>query len=123
MRPRSEEGETARRVERRILERVLSFYVEWRAAHETYDIEIITYRGREFHVIDVLEGIDTLPLRQREALTLTCLLGYTQDEAARLMGITGRSAPVQQYKDAALDKMLALRQKADHHVNRKRSQT
>ena len=115
---RTDAGETARRVERRILERVLSFYAEWRAAHETHGVEVISYMGREFHILDVLDGIEDLPPRQRQALTLTCLLGYTQDEAARLMGLTGRSSPVQQYKDAALDKMLARRARAERHYGK-----
>ena len=118
---RAQTGETARRVQRRILERVLRYYPQWRAAYEAHGVETVAHLGNEYHVLDILAGIDTLPPRQRQALTLTCLAGYTHEEAADLMGLPGRTSTIEQHKNAALDKLLALHEKADRAEHRRRT--
>lgn len=98
---------------RKTLERILKNYATWRALYETEGeaVSVISAHGDEWHIFDVLDGLDELPPRQLEAIVLTCLEGRSELEAAKIMGFKKWSTPVQQYRNLGLNKLLAMHDK------------
>ena len=85
-----------------LLERILNNYHEWYEIYR-YTLEPdLDINGMTINIMDILEGIDTLPPRQREAVVLTCLENRKEAEAARIMGFTKWSSQVGMYKRRAL---------------------
>jgi len=86
-----------------ILERLLNNYWEWREVLlTTGNAELHLPNGITVNIYDILEGIDKLPLRQRQAVVLSCLKNYKEVDVARMMGFTKWSAQVGSYKRKAL---------------------
>jgi hypothetical protein len=92
---------------RKIFEGLLKNYYHWRAYVEQDGLYSITIEGECFSFFDLLDGIETLPLRQRQALWLICVEGLKEREAAELMGYTGSSTPAQMLKNEAIKKLVA----------------
>lgn len=89
------------------LEAVLRHYPEFRELYEREGVEEITLEGGfVVNIHDILDGIDRLPLRQRQALILTTLMGLREADVARLMGLKKWSNPVGTYKHLALKKLI-----------------
>lgn len=94
---------------------------------------IITLPGtaEEVYVADLMVGIDSLPPRQREAFGRICRFGWTETDATRIMLPDSQwSTPVQQYADAALDRMIKAydnyqvnREKPAAYVDKRRKAT
>lgn len=90
------------------LEAILRHYYEFRELYEQHGIDEITLDdGTKVNVHDILTGIERLPKRQKTALTLTCLMGMKEVEAAPLMGFTKWTSPVSSYKKLALEKLVS----------------
>lgn len=98
---------------RRTLEKLLKNYQLWKSTAETEGVFTVVVDGDEYHLFDILYGIDQLPRRQRQALVLICLEDLREVDAARQMGFTKWSTPAQQYKNAALDRLMQLRAEVD----------
>ncbi len=62
----------------KIFEGMLKNYYHWRAYVEQDGLYSITIEGEMFSFFDLLDGIDTLPLRQRQALWLICIEGLKE---------------------------------------------
>lgn len=98
---------------RKTLEKLLKNYQLWVSVAETEGTFTLTVDGEEYHLFDLLDGIDKLPRRQRQALVLICLEDMKEIDAAKIMGFTRWSTPTQQYKNAALDKLMHMRGRPD----------
>jgi hypothetical protein len=63
--------------------------------------------GEDIFLGDLMVGIDTLPLRQRQAFDLICLQGFTETAARdELLPNSRSSTPVQQYSNSGLVRMV-----------------
>lgn len=90
----------------KIFEGILKTYHRWKCYAEQEGLYSITIEGEEFSFFDILDGIDTLPLRQRQALWLICIEGLKEREAAELMGFRTSSTPAQFAKNEAIKKLV-----------------
>ena len=101
-----EYGGSKRRIQ--VFKRVYQNYYHWRSLRETGEVDdILTVDGEEIYFGDLMTGIETLPLRQRQAFELICLQGYTESAATAILLPNSRwSTPVQQYSDDGLKKMV-----------------
>lgn len=109
---RKREQERAKRVA--VLEGLLKNWQSWRAILEDSGIETLVINGEEWNFYDMLDGIKELPSRQREALWLILIEDKRPVDVARKMfagskRVVGEMAV--QYKDEALTKLLAWREK------------
>ena len=85
-----------------LLERILSNYHLWKEIYNTTLESDLNINGMTINIHDVLDGIDRLPPRQKEALVLSCFQGYKEVDVARIMGFTRWSSQVGMYKRKAL---------------------
>ena len=86
-----------------ILERLLNNYGEWQEVYrKTGNPDLELLNGITVNIYDILEGIDRLPPRQKEAVVLSCLENRKEMEVARMMGFTRWSSQVGMYKRKAL---------------------
>ena len=86
-----------------LLERLLNNYYEWQAIYnETGDSDLQLLNGITVNFHDILNGINGLPPRQKEAVVLSCLENRKEVEVARIMGFENWSSPVGMYKRKAL---------------------
>lgn len=92
-----------------VFKRVYQNYYHWCSLRETGEVDdVLTVDGEEIYLGDLMTGIETLPLRQRQAFELICLRGYTESAATAILLPHSRwSTPVQQYSDDGLKKMVA----------------
>lgn len=92
-----------------VFKRVYQNYFHWQSLRETGEVsDILSVDGEEIYLGDLMTGIETLPLRQRQAFELICLRGYTESAATAILLPHSRwSTPVQQYSDDGLKKMVA----------------
>ena len=92
-----------------LFKRVYQNYYHWQSLRETGEVDdILCVDGEEIYIGDLMTGIETLPLRQRQAFELICLRGYTESAATAILLPNSRwSTPVQQYSDDGLRKMVA----------------
>lgn len=91
-----------------VFKRVYQNYFHWSSLRETGEVgDILAVDGEEIYFGDLMTGIDTLPLRQRQAFELICMRGYTESAATAILLPNSRwSTPVQQYSDDGLKKMM-----------------
>lgn len=85
-----------------VFEAILRCYARWKAFTEDEGLLYITVGGEEFCFHDLLDGIKTLPPRQRQALWLVVIEDRRETDAAKIMGFTNGSTPVSQYKTLAI---------------------
>ena len=86
-----------------VLERVLNNYYEWRAVYATTgNPELQLLNSVTINIHDILNGIDKLPPRQKQAVILSCLENRKEVEVAKIMGFTKGSSQVGMYKRKAL---------------------
>lgn len=92
-----------------VFKRIYQNYYHWQSLRETGEVgDILAVDGEEIYIGDLMTGIETLPLRQRQAFELICLRGYTESAATAILLPHSRwSTPVQQYSDDGLKKMIA----------------
>lgn len=93
-----------------VMKRVYQNMEHWKAQQEDHGMSsvITTIDGEDIDYYDLMIGIDTLPLRQRQAFELICLQGYTESAATEILLPDSKwSTPVQQYSDDGLKKMIA----------------
>lgn len=92
-----------------VFKRIYQNYYHWCSLRETGEVDdVLTVDGEEIYLGDLMTGIETLPLRQRQAFELICLRGYTESAATAIMLPNSRwSTPVQQYSDDGLKKMIS----------------
>ena len=92
-----------------LFKRVYQNYYHWRSLREAGQTnDVLNVDGEEIYLGDLMTGIETLPLRQRQAFELICLRGYTESAATALLLPNSRwSTPVQQYSDDGLRKMIS----------------
>jgi len=86
-----------------ILERLLNNYAEWQEVYrQTGNPELQLLNGITVNIYDILNGIDRLPPRQKQAVVLSCLENRKEVEVAKIMGFTKWSSQVGMYKRKAL---------------------
>jgi hypothetical protein len=85
-----------------LLERILKNYHLWYDVYQKTGKSSIYINGMLIDYFELLSGIDKLPPRQREALSLTCLENQKEADAARIMGFDKWSSQVGMYKRKAL---------------------
>ena len=86
-----------------VLERVLNNYYEWKAVYaSTGNPELQLLNSVTINIHDILDGIDKLPPRQKQAVVLSCLENRKEVEVAKIMGFTKWSSQVGMYKRKAL---------------------
>lgn len=91
----------------KLLENILKNYYEFKALYEETGIsEICLDNGFVVNYHDILEGLDSLPPRQKQAVWLMCIEGRKEVEVARIMGFEKWSSPVGMYKRKALRKLV-----------------
>ena len=90
----------------KILKEILKNYEQWKVLVEEHGVLSLSIDGDEYHFHDILEGIERLPPRQREALWKLCIENKKEVEVAREMGFTRWSTPVQQYRNHGLFKLV-----------------
>lgn len=102
-----EYSSSKRRVQ--VFKRIYQNYYHWQSLRETGEVgDTLAVDGEEIYIGDLMTGIETLPLRQRQAFELICLRGYTESAATAILLPNSRwSTPVQQYSDDGLKKMVA----------------
>lgn len=85
-----------------LLERIFNNYRLWQSIYqETLDGDL-NINGMTLNFSDILEGVDQLPPRQKQALVLSCLENRKEAEVAQIMGFTKWSSQVGMYKRKAL---------------------
>lgn len=90
-----------------LLDAILRHYQEFRALREAEGIDEIAILGYRINLNDLLQGIDELPPRQRQAVFLTCIEDMREIDAAQIMLPGSRSgAPIGTYKRKALSKIV-----------------
>lgn len=90
-----------------LLENVLRNYHEFRELYVREGIEEVQIEGFTVNVHDVLQGLEELPERQREAIELTCLRNMREVDAASIMLPDSKwSSPVGAYKRTGLQKLV-----------------
>jgi hypothetical protein len=94
----------------KILEGILKQWARWGAFVQDEGLLAITIKGEEYHYYDVLNGLETLPKRQLQAVWLICIENYREAEAAKIMGFDKWSTPAQQYKNLGLKKLLIFQE-------------
>ena len=109
--------DSSERHRRKLFEGMLKAYHRWKCYAEQEGLYTITVEGEEFSFFDILEGIDTLPLRQRQALWLICIEGLKEREAAELMGYETSSTPAQFAKNEAIKKLVRYHDSAVYRRN------
>lgn len=105
-----EDGEYASSKRRtQVFKRIYQHYYHWQSLRESGEVsDVLAVDGEEIYIGDLMTGIETLPLRQRQAFELICLRGYTESAATAILLPNSRwSTPVQQYSDDGLKKMIA----------------
>lgn len=107
----------------RIFEGLLKHYYHWQVLARQEGLYSITIESEEFSFFDLLDGIETLPLRQRQALWLICIEGMKEREAADLMGYTGSSTPAQYQKNEAIKKLVQYHDSASFKQRTKNKRT
>jgi hypothetical protein len=105
---RKKEEDRARRTA--ILEGLLRNWQRWRSMLEDSGVETIVIGGEEWNFYDMLDGIEDLAPRQKQALWLILIEDKRPVDVARTMfagskRIVGEMAV--QYKDDALAKLMA----------------
>jgi len=86
-----------------ILERLLNNYWEWQEVYRTTgNPELQLNNGITVNIYDILDGIEKLPPRQKQAVVLSCLENRKEVEVAKIMGFTKWSSQVGMYKRKAL---------------------
>lgn len=105
---RKKEAEKARKI--LVLEGLLRNWQLWRSILEDSGVETIVISGEEWNFYDMLDGIEDLAPRQKQALWLILIEDKRPVDVARLMfagskRIVGEMAV--QYKDDALAKLVA----------------
>jgi DNA-directed RNA polymerase specialized sigma24 family protein len=71
-----------------VLERILNNYGEWQEVYlksGNPDLELLN--GITVNIYDVLDGIDKLPPRQKQAVVLMCLENRKEMEVAKIIEI------------------------------------
>lgn len=91
----------------KLLGDILRNLQQWLVFVEDEGLFFITIEGEEYFVYDLLEGIEMLPKRQKEAIELMCLQDLKEAEVARRMGFTKWTTPAQQYAKSGLRKLVA----------------
>jgi hypothetical protein len=101
-----EYGTSKRRIQ--LFKRVYQNYYHWCSLRQTGSVDdVLAVDGEEIYLGDLMTGIETLPLRQRQAFELICLQGYTESAATAILLPNSKwSTPVQQYSDDGLKKMV-----------------
>jgi hypothetical protein len=93
-----------------IFKRLYQSREHWHALMEDRGMsDVITDEetGEDIFLGDLMVGIDTLPLRQRQAFDLICLQGFTETAARDCLLPNSRSStPVQQYSNSGLVRMV-----------------
>jgi len=93
----------------KLLESVLKHYNEFKALLEETGIDEITLdNGVVINYWDLLTGIENLPERQRLAVTLMCLEGLKETDAAKYMNYAKWSSPAGLYKRMGLKTLVRL---------------
>lgn len=86
-----------------ILERLLNNYWEWHEVYRTTgNPELQLINGITVNIYDILNGIEKLPPRQKQAVVLSCLENRKEVDVAKIMGFTKWSSQVGMYKRKAL---------------------
>jgi hypothetical protein len=96
---------------REYIKRIFQHLQHFHALMECGEMELVgivtTPEGEEVFLSDLMIGIESLPPRQRQAFELICLKSYTESAATAIMLPESKwSTPIQQYADAALDRMI-----------------
>ena len=92
----------------KLLQQLLKNYYQWKAYVEDFGLTYITIEGEEWCFYDILDGLETLPPRQKEAVILMCIEDHKEWDTAKEMGFTKWSTPVQVYRNIGLKKLLAF---------------
>ena len=102
-----------------ILERLLNNYWEWKEIYRTTgNPELVLNNGVTVNIHDILDGIEKLPPRQKQAVVLSCLENRKEVEVARIMGFTNWSSQVGRYKRKALSQVCNKINKLNEIENR-----
>jgi DNA-directed RNA polymerase specialized sigma24 family protein len=102
-----------------ILERLLNNYWEWKEIYRTSgNPELLLNNGVTVNIHDILDGIEKLPPRQKQAVVLSCLENRKEVEVARIMGFTKWSSQVGMYKRKALSQVCNKINKLNEIENR-----
>ena len=90
------------------MEIILRHWADFRELYEATGVDELQL-GKKIivNIHDILQDIVLLPKRQREAIQLTCLQGLREIDAAKIMGLAGRSSPVGAYKRLGLKKLAS----------------
>lgn len=90
-----------------LLESVFRNYYEFYELYTVHGLDEINVNGVCVNVHDILQGVEELPERQREAVVLMCLENYREVDAAAVMLPGSKwSSPVGAYKRAGLQKIV-----------------
>jgi len=90
-----------------LLDSILRHYPQFRELYECEGVEEINVAGYLINVHTVLDGIEDLPLRQRQAVVYTCLHDMREIDVAQIMLPGAKSAaPVGSYKRKGLKKLV-----------------
>lgn len=95
------------RKRRKTLERILKNWQTWGSLVESQGLMSIVVDGEEYHYLDMLEGLNALPPRQRQAVFYMCIEDKSEAEVADIMGFDNKNCtPIQQYKSFGLSRFL-----------------
>jgi DNA-directed RNA polymerase specialized sigma24 family protein len=94
---------------RKTIERLLRQWQNWGSLVESHGLmSITTPDGEEYHYLDMLEGLNALPPRQREAVWLMCVEDLSETTVAKIMKFDNvEVTPCQQYKSYGLNRLVA----------------
>jgi hypothetical protein len=92
---------------RKIIERLLKNWQNWGSLVESEGLFSLTVDGEDYHYLDMLTGLNSLPPRQRQAVFLMCVEDRSEHDTARIMGFDNPLvSPCPQYKSAGIIRLI-----------------
>ncbi len=100
-------GEVEEKRRRKIIERLLKNWQAWGALVQSEGLFSIKIDGEEYHYLDMLTGLNSLPPRQRQAVFLMCVEDRSEHDTASIMGFDNPLvSPCPQYKSAGIIRLI-----------------
>src|SRR5664279_2700693 len=96
-----------RKRRKKILQNLLKNWQAWHSLIEQGGSPFLTLEGEVYHYYDILEGLNSLPPRQRQAVFLMTVCDMSELETAKTMKFKNvHVTPVSQYRSIGIDRIL-----------------
>jgi DNA-directed RNA polymerase specialized sigma24 family protein len=92
---------------KKILQNILKSWQLWHAHIETGGSPFLTVDGEDYSFYDILDGLNSLPPRQRQAVFYMTVMDMSELQTAKTMKFKNVNiTPVSQYRSLGIDRIL-----------------